>query len=92
MFNPRSTVVRCVSAESPEPAIIAEAAAVISRGGLVVFPTETVYGLGAARLMSRRLGRFSQPKDGRRQTLLLFMSPMPRQRASSRRTGQKLPR
>lgn len=30
-----------------EPAAIARAAAVLRRGGLVVFPTETVYGLGA---------------------------------------------
>lgn len=30
-----------------DPAAIAEAAAIIRRGGLVVFPTETVYGLGA---------------------------------------------
>lgn len=31
-----------------EPAQIGEAAAVIRRGGLLVFPTETVYGLGAS--------------------------------------------
>lgn len=30
-----------------DPAAIAEAAAIIRRGGLVAFPTETVYGLGA---------------------------------------------
>ena len=36
-----------VAAQTPEPAIIAEAAAVIRAGGLVAFPTETVYGLGA---------------------------------------------
>jgi L-threonylcarbamoyladenylate synthase len=39
-----------VSATSPEPAVIAEAALVLSRGGLVAFPTETVYGLGARGL------------------------------------------
>jgi L-threonylcarbamoyladenylate synthase len=32
---------------SPEPDLIAEAAAVLRAGGLVAFPTETVYGLGA---------------------------------------------
>ena len=30
-----------------DPAIIAEAATILKRGGLVAFPTETVYGLGA---------------------------------------------
>jgi len=34
----------------PDPAAIAEAASVIRAGGLVAFPTETVYGLGANAL------------------------------------------
>lgn len=34
----------------PDPVLIAEAAAVLARGGLVAFPTETVYGLGARGL------------------------------------------
>ena len=32
---------------APDPALIARAAAVLKAGGLVAFPTETVYGLGA---------------------------------------------
>ncbi|MBI4227648.1 MAG: Sua5/YciO/YrdC/YwlC family protein, partial [Candidatus Omnitrophica bacterium] len=36
-----------VSIDAPDPAVIAEAAAVLRQGGLVVFPTETVYGVGA---------------------------------------------
>jgi L-threonylcarbamoyladenylate synthase len=39
--------VRRVSADRPESAAIREAADVLRRGGLVAFPTETVYGLGA---------------------------------------------
>ena len=39
-----------VSVESPDAAIIAEAADVLRSGGLVAFPTETVYGLGADAL------------------------------------------
>ncbi len=50
MINPRETVVRRVSAQQPEPAIIAEAADLLRRGRLVAFPTETVYGLGANAL------------------------------------------
>ena len=34
----------------PDPQIIARAAAILRRGGLVAFPTETVYGLGADAL------------------------------------------
>jgi L-threonylcarbamoyladenylate synthase len=50
VFNPRQTIVRKVSAEKPEPAIIAEAAKILRAGGLGAFPTETVYGLGANAL------------------------------------------
>ncbi len=39
-----------VDPERPDPAVIAEAAAMIRRGGIVAFPTETVYGLGADAL------------------------------------------
>ena len=35
-----------ISPEKPEPALVAEAAKVLQEGGLVAFPTETVYGLG----------------------------------------------
>ncbi len=41
------TKVLTVSATNPEPDVIEEAAAALRRGGLVAFPTETVYGLGA---------------------------------------------
>jgi L-threonylcarbamoyladenylate synthase len=44
-----TTVVR-VDPHQPEPAVIARAAEIITRGGLVAFPTETVYGLGANAL------------------------------------------
>lgn len=36
-----------VSAEFPEPGAIRGAAEILRRGGIVAFPTETVYGLGA---------------------------------------------
>jgi L-threonylcarbamoyladenylate synthase len=39
-----------VDPNHPEPAVIERAAAVIRHGGLVAFPTETVYGLGANAL------------------------------------------
>ena len=45
-----STDVLPVNPDAPEPEAIARAADVLRRGGLVAFPTETVYGLGAAAL------------------------------------------
>lgn len=44
---PSSARVLRVDAEAPDPAHIAQAASIIRAGGLVAFPTETVYGLGA---------------------------------------------
>lgn len=39
-----------INPASPDPSAIAEAAQTLQRGGLVAFPTETVYGLGANAL------------------------------------------
>jgi L-threonylcarbamoyladenylate synthase len=45
-----STVVRPVDAKNPDPQVLRHASDVILSGGLVVIPTETVYGLGANAL------------------------------------------
>jgi len=42
---------------SPDPALLARAAAILRDGGLVAFPTETVYGLGANALDARAVER-----------------------------------
>ncbi|MDR2175002.1 MAG: threonylcarbamoyl-AMP synthase [Synergistaceae bacterium] len=47
---------------NPEPEIIARAAAILRDGGLVAFPTETVYGLGADGLNARAAGRIFAAK------------------------------
>ncbi len=39
-----------VDPDTPDPVVVEHAAAVLRRGGLVAFPTETVYGLGANAL------------------------------------------
>jgi L-threonylcarbamoyladenylate synthase len=46
----------------PDPAIIAEAAARLRAGGLVAFPTETVYGLGANALDAQAVARIYAAK------------------------------
>lgn len=43
----KDTKIIKVSLQNPDPRAIAEAAEVLRHGGLVAFPTETVYGLGA---------------------------------------------
>jgi L-threonylcarbamoyladenylate synthase len=56
---PRTLV---VDPDAIDPAAIAEAAAVIRAGGLVAFPTETVYGLGANALDAEAVRRIYAAK------------------------------
>lgn len=51
-----------VNAINPEPAIIERAVQVLRSGGLVAFPTETVYGLGANALDAVAVARIFEAK------------------------------
>lgn len=51
-----------VDPHEPDPAIVAEAASVLREGGLVAFPTETVYGLGARGLHAEEVARIFAAK------------------------------
>ena len=57
------TVVLKVDPERPDAAVIARAAACLGSGGLVAFPTETVYGLGVHALDPVALRRLFSAKD-----------------------------
>jgi L-threonylcarbamoyladenylate synthase len=57
-----TTRVLQVSALAPEPEVIEQAAAVIRAAGLVAFPTETVYGLGADGLNEAAVRRIFAAK------------------------------
>ena len=46
----RTTRVATIDPRDPDPRVLAEAASILRGGGLVAFPTETVYGLGAHAL------------------------------------------
>lgn len=58
----RNTRTLTVDREHPDPAAIAEAAEVLRAGGLVAFPTETVYGLGANALDEQAVERIFAAK------------------------------
>jgi L-threonylcarbamoyladenylate synthase len=57
-----STRVLTVDSRHPDTAAIAEAARVLADGGLVAFPTETVYGLGAHALDTEAVERIFRVK------------------------------
>jgi L-threonylcarbamoyladenylate synthase len=56
------TNVLTLDARSPDAAGIAHAAGILRAGGLVAFPTETVYGLGAHALDSKAVARLFAAK------------------------------
>jgi L-threonylcarbamoyladenylate synthase len=58
-----STEVLVVDPVDPDPVAIARAAARIREGGLVAFPTETVYGLGAHALDAAAVARIFVAKE-----------------------------
>ncbi len=57
------TEVLPVDPDSPDPTVILQAANVIRRGGLVAFPTETVYGLGANAFDDSAVARIFAAKE-----------------------------
>lgn len=52
-----------VDPNNPDPAVLARAGEIIRRGGLVAFPTETVYGLGAHALDAAAVTRIFVAKE-----------------------------
>ena len=56
------TEVLVVDRDAPSPAVIRRAADCLARGGLVAFPTETVYGLGVNALSATAVQRLFEAK------------------------------
>jgi L-threonylcarbamoyladenylate synthase len=79
----RTEVLR-VDSTDPQPEVIARAAAVLKNGGLVAFPTETVYGLGASAFDAAAVARIFAAK-GRpaNNPLIVHFARLPFQDADS---------
>src|SRR5262245_14088452 len=56
------TQLLCVNAKAPEAEILSRGAAVLRGGGMVAFPTETVYGLGADAMNPMAVARLFAAK------------------------------
>lgn len=59
----RKMIILKINSEKPEEEKIRRAAEIIRRGGLVAFPTETVYGLGADALNPEAVGKIYAAKE-----------------------------
>lgn len=53
-----------VSADNSEEDVITSAVAIVSRGGVIAYPTETIYGLGADATNEQAIRRISRSKAG----------------------------
>jgi len=63
MRSLKKTVVLNIDPEDPDKGLIGAAAKILRSGGLVAFPTETVYGLGADLLNKKAIARLRKVKD-----------------------------
>ena len=59
---PQSPRIFGVTGDTPDPAALAQAAQLLRGGGLVAFPTETVYGLGADATNPKAIERLNAVK------------------------------
>jgi tRNA threonylcarbamoyl adenosine modification protein (Sua5/YciO/YrdC/YwlC family) len=64
-----------VNAKHPEPRKIAQAVAALERGGVIAYPTDSVYGLGCDLLSKRGVESLYRMKGMRSDQLLSFVCP-----------------
>ncbi|HLK59699.1 MAG TPA: L-threonylcarbamoyladenylate synthase [Chthonomonadaceae bacterium] len=72
---PIDTEIVRVDANNPDADVIARAAEILRSGGLVAFPTETVYGLGANALDPQAVGRIFEAKGRPSNNPLIVHAP-----------------
>ena len=56
------TIILKIRKDNPEKVLVKQAAEIIRKGGLVAFPTETVYGLGADALNAKAVEKIFEAK------------------------------
>jgi len=68
-------VLLSINAEHPEPRKIRQAVELIEKGGVIAYPTDTVYGLGCDILNKQAIDTLYQIKGMRRDKALAFICP-----------------
>jgi L-threonylcarbamoyladenylate synthase len=69
----RPSIIRKINPQKPEPEIIAEAAAVIKKGGVVVVPTRCLYGLAADAMNPDAVERIFEIKQRQQHNPILVL-------------------
>ncbi|MBD3223644.1 MAG: threonylcarbamoyl-AMP synthase [Caldithrix sp.] len=67
--------VKHVYLDNPQPRLIREAADILKAGGIVVYPTDTIYGLGADLFNKEAMNRIFKIKKTSNHKLLSFVCP-----------------
>lgn len=65
------------SLQSPSPQVLREAAEVIRRGGVVLYPSDTIYGLGCDPFQNQAVDRLFELKGRPRDKGVLLLVPHP---------------
>lgn len=73
--NKRPRLLLPVSPEHPEPRKIRRAALALADGGVIAYPTDTVYGLGCDSMNKKAIDRLYQIKGMNRSQQLAFICP-----------------
>lgn len=68
------TIYAVIKGDNADEEQIRQAGDILKAGGLVAFPTETVYGLGGDALNPDSSKKYMRPKEGLRIILLLCIS------------------
>ncbi|MEI6126498.1 MAG: L-threonylcarbamoyladenylate synthase [Pseudomonadota bacterium] len=78
--------------ESPDASLLKQAAAIVKKGGIIIYPTETVYGLGALYSNEEALKRVFAVKgrDELKPVLVLIREPAELHSLASDVSGQAL--
>jgi tRNA threonylcarbamoyl adenosine modification protein (Sua5/YciO/YrdC/YwlC family) len=72
----RATMVRLyINADNPQPRYIEKAVKVLSDGGVIIYPTDTVYGLGCDLFNKKAVERIYQIKALSKKSHLSFICP-----------------
>ncbi len=74
-FGSMAVQVEKVYLENPQPRLISKAVEILKNGGIIVYPTDTIYGLGVDLFNKSAMERVLRIKQASNQKLMSFVCP-----------------